>query len=214
MEEFQEKQKRKVMRPFEWGLLIICGVIALLAVLHEMGIKMVSRAETTEIVQRPTERQQNAKPVRYVDTEREKEVDAVLRDIAKEFSEESKGKKRVSKKDLREKGLDKEEAGYYNKVKKENRENTSVEDWYNVLKASYKTYNNVRSIFDGVDGDENTNLDKSTIRDIIDNPLLSNTIYKQIEEKFNIPAEQSKAFAEKGKKSLDDWAAFVESNKE
>ena len=211
--ENQSRQERKVMRPFEWGMVFICAVLAILAVLHEMGIKMVTRSETSEIVERPKERRQT-KAVYYVDKQQEKEVDAVLEDIAKAFSEESKGKNKVSKKDLRAKGLDQQEAAYYDEIKKENQENTSVQDWYNVLKASYKTYDKVKNIFDGVDGEKDNFLDRQAISHIITNPLLSNTLYHQLEEKFNIPVQQSKAFAEKGKKSLDAWAAFVEANKE
>lgn len=209
-------QKKKVMRPFEWFMLFTCVAIVGLVCLHEGGISLIKKTETVEIVERPIENRKKATSVRYRDEDIDRNVDQVLKDIAREFSDEGEGKKRVSKRDLRKKGLDKQEAEYINQVKKEQKEKGTLEnakDWYNVLKTSHETYSKVKGVFNNATGQEEATVDKGMIRDILENDMLSNTVFSQIEEKFNIPKERSEAFAKAGKKQLDDWAAFVEANK-
>lgn len=210
--------KKKVMRGFEWFMLILSVVIIAIVVLHEGGFPLVQKTESVEIVERPVEdqRKQQAQPVKYRDEQIDKNVDEVLKDIARSFSDEGAGNKRVSKRELRKKGLDKQEAAYIKEVKKKNEEKGTLEtarDWYNVLKTSHATYSKVKNIFDGADGDKDEAIDKNAISEILGNEMLSSAVFYELEQKFNIPREQSEAFAKAGKKQLDDWATFVEENK-
>lgn len=209
--------KKKIMRGFEWFMFILSVVIIGIVALHEGGFPLVQKTESVEIVERPVEdqRRQQAQPVKYRDAEIDKNVDEVLKDIARSFSDEGAGN-RVSKRELRKKGLDKQEAAYIKEVKEKNEEKGTLEtakDWYNVLKTSHATYSKVKNIFDGADGVKDTSVDKNAISEILGNEMLSNAVFYELEQKFNIPRERSAAFAKAGKKQLDDWATFVEENK-
>jgi hypothetical protein len=53
---------------------------------------------------------------------------------------------------------------------------------------------------------------EDNVSNMLENAIIAKTVYSKIEELFQIPEEDARAFAEQGKKAVSDWAQFIEQN--
>ncbi|MFK7934388.1 MAG: hypothetical protein AB8G22_12825 [Saprospiraceae bacterium] len=208
-------KKKRLMRPYEKFLAIVSVLILVYFVLESMGIHIVQHEGTNTEVVNPGANYHGSKEV-YHDAEIDAKVNAKLEEMAREFSAETQGRARVHKQDLLGKGLSEDEAEYYENVKERSKFSEQVEsakDWYNVLRASQKTYSKVRNVFAGTDsGEEEITTDD--ISTMLNNETLRTVVFEKIQDQFSIPKSEAAEFANQGKRELNEWADFVEKNRQ
>lgn len=209
------KKKRKIIRPFEMILLVLSVLLLIHFGLKSLGVDTVKRGEEVSWLDRPSGPE--APITRYDDTDaaRDRKVDAVLDNIAVQFAEDKRKNRTSSKQELRKKGLDQDEAEYYQDLQQREAEDKgmSPSDWINTVQTSYKTYKTVKSIFDRVDGRNDEEIDSEEVGDILSNPEMRDITFSDLEKTFNIARPQIEAFARRGGGALNDWATFVDQNK-
>lgn len=206
-----QKQKKRVIKPIEVFFLVIIGLIFVYFGLKSVGVNVVDRSEETAWIDKPRGAEKYTPPRR--DDELEADVDATLKNIARRFHEDDVQDRRSSRQELRSEGLSDDEARYMQKVQ-ERTDKGDGTNWLETIRASYNTYKTVRSIFNTLSGrNEAEELDPTAIGRILSNKTIADQIYSNLERNFSIPEEQSRAFANQGKKAMSEWADFVEKNK-
>lgn len=207
-------EKKRLMRPYEKVLLFVTVLILAYFVLESLGIHIVKHEAVNTEVRNPGANYEGSSEV-YHDDELDARVDAKLQEMAREFSAETKGKARINKQKIQQKGFDSDEAEYLETVKERSKLSENIEsakDWYNVLRASQKTYSKVKNVFQGTDtGDEK--ITQQDISNVLGNETLRNMVFEKIQNQFSIPKEEAADFANQGNKELNEWANFVEKNK-
>jgi len=196
----------------EWVFLIVCVLILVYVGLESVGIHLVNRSEDTQWIENPQGAEEYVPP--REDEEMNANVDATLQNIARRFHDDDVQDRRSTERELQQDGLSREAARYMENVQDRAAQNEDI-NWLETIRKSYNTYQNVRSIFNTLSGQEaETELPPETLGKVLENPAVADQIYSSIERNFAIPEEQSRAFAKEGKKALSDWATFVDKNKE
>lgn len=87
-------------------------------------------------------------------------------------------------------------------------------DWLNLLTKSHQTYTKVKSTFEdlGIDADKIINAENAA--KVLSNPVVAKSVYEKIEKEYGIPVSYSEDFANKNRKTLEEWARFVEEREE
>jgi len=192
--------EKKLITPTEIFFLMVSILIMVYVFMSKNDINITKKTETVEIIENPdsdglrsAEKREKAKAKRAAEKRtKDKEVEAMLEHLKKNklFEEEPTAKF----------------------AKESPPSNEDSNNLFSSLKASHKTYTKVKELFTP-EGAEPT----STIEDVgalLKNETVRNAVFKRLEDAFEIPEEESEAFAKKGKKALSDWAKFVEENKE
>ena len=201
------EKKKKIFGPIEiFAFLATVGILGYIA-LKGGGGSILERTETVEITDNPNfvGGEKKAKKSRNED---EESVEMILGQIADQYSS---GKSTQSTpKQLEKAGMSKDELEYLEEVKQKKKVEESDDsiDWFSVLRTSHKTYSNVKSAFEkaGI----NVESVEGNVASKLANEVAARSFYNKLEEMFDIPSEDARAFAEKGEKAVSDWARFVE----
>jgi len=200
-------EQKKIFGPLEIVVfLITVGLLAYMA-FKSGGINITERTETVEIVDDLKEQDARRAPRKYRETE-EENVDVILRQIADQYS--GKPSNTPVQKEVKSQQMSQDELAYLESVKQKEKQKRKAEsvDWFSVLSASHKTYKKVKSAFEnaGIDVEKAEN----NVTSKLVNEVAARSFYNKMEEMFDIPKEDAKAFAAKGEKALSDWARFVD----
>lgn len=207
----EPNNKRRVIRRHEIVLLVLSGLFLLYMGLKTIGVSPVDRGEEVTWLDRPNGPES---PMVSVDrAERTPELEATIQNIAVQFAEDERRDKRTSKTDLRRKGLSADEAEYYKDVRQREDGGKSAADWVETVQTSYETYKMVKGIFDKVDGRSDDYVGDEEVANILNDPELRNRTFSNIEQTFQIARPQIEAFAQRGGRALNDWATFIDENK-
>ena len=203
------EQEKKILSKFEWFLLLVALGILALVVLQNQGIHAVETVETVEISEATnTERYKNSTPFGTKKDNKEH-----LNSLANYFSKN----RATAKAEGKDTGfrwsslkISKDEEKYLKNKYGEKVETEPSTDWLTAISDSYNTYKSVKSAFEelGIDADKIINVENAS--KAMSNPIIANSVYEKIENKFGIPASKSKSFAEKNRQNLEEWAKFVE----
>ncbi len=205
------EKKRRLLRPYEWVLLAFVFLIMVHFGLQALGVNMHGRSSEMTWLDKPNNRQTPFSP--SADRSREKGVDEVLNQIANQFAEGESLKSKPQ--DLQKKGLNKDESEFYRDLQQRKTDSgLSVRDWTNIVKTSYSTYQTVRSIFDMADGSKDDDVSENRIGQILEDVELTNRTFSRMEQDFGVPRAQLEAFAMRGGRALNDWATFIDQNKQ
>ncbi len=206
--------KKKILGPIEIVSFLAAIIIIGYITLKSNGGKVYERAESTEITNNPTGEGQTYSG-RRANTQREdQKVEDILRQISDQFGED-KVVRSVPNDKSSQPSMSKDELNYINQVRNKKKEDARTDeeiDWFSILKASHKTYSKVKNVFEdaGIDiGDAERGVSTALV-----NEAAERTIYRKLEEYFDIPPEKTKDFAQKGQQKISDWARFVDENKE
>lgn len=215
-----EPKKRKLLSPFEWGVFFIAiGIIAYVVIGHGDGkFSPMERSETIEIIDRPHAKGKHQKARPYEGKYADESVEAVLKELATQFSNENTAPEQTRKSALvskKQKSISKEELKYYDDLKKNEKISEKIRnagDWFRTLKSAHRTYQKFQSIVSEASGQAPEELEKEGLHSALNDTQSAQNIYTEMREMFNISEEQSREFARRGKKTLSDWAQFIEEN--
>jgi hypothetical protein len=191
-----------------FGLSILAYIL-----LQKGGGYVVKRSETIEILDQPNGPKEKA---RKYDSAHEESVEALLQNMAEQFSENEqteKPNKGSATKEI-DQQLSADERKYYNDLRQKNSIQDKIEsakDWYRILSASQKTYSKVKEILGEASHRPTENIDGENVSQDLKNKEVSAEFYQRLSKTFNIPPEDLEAFGRSGKQALSDWASFVES---
>ncbi|MFK7806367.1 MAG: hypothetical protein AB8F74_01075 [Saprospiraceae bacterium] len=211
-------RKTSLVGPLELIMLILgLGIIAYIMLQDgDGGGKLMERTETIKILDNPSGSKEKAR--RY-EPENEESVEALLQNLAEQFSEEEKnaGKSKSSQaKPTYGKSADqlsKDEKKYYEDVRQKASIQDRIEtarDWYRILSASQKTYAQVKDIFGETARLPEDKVNAENVNKELEKQGASDDFYKKLSESFQIDPEDVKAFGRTGKRALSDWAEFVQ----
>lgn len=204
-------EKKKILGPFEIITFLLAIAIIAYIVFQQDGIDIMERTEQIEIVDNPGYASEKKKVRKYENPQSEENIEAVLRQIANEYT--TKDVNPEAEKKLEKAGMSKGEVNYLRGLKERKttmKEEESI-DWLAVFNASRKTYAKVKSVFEKA-GIEIEETEDKVVSGLI-NEVAAKTFYTKIEETFNISEAEARAFAQKGERTLSDWARFMEENK-
>ncbi len=216
-----EPKKRKILSPFEWGVFFIAiGILAYVLIgSNEGGFSVMEQTENIEIKDNPHASKGAQKTRRYNETQEEESVEAVLKQLATQFSKEkSPQEPEISSSAMsikKQKSISKEEMKYYEGLKQSEKISDKIRnagDWFKTLKSAHDTYQKIESVFSEASGQAPKELNEEDLKNALDNAKSAQNIYTNLREMFNISEEQSREFAQRGKKTLSDWAQFIEEN--
>ena len=212
-------QKTSLVGPLELIMLIIgLGIIAYIMLQSRDGEgKLMERTETIQILDKPNGSSQRAR--RY-EPENEESVEALLQNLAEQFSEEEKTNARSGENQTKPgygktttEQLSRDEKKYYEQVRQKASIQDRIEtarDWYRVLSASQKTYAQVKEIFGEATRLPEEQVNSDNVNKELEKQGTSDDFYKKLSESFQIAPEDIEAFGRTGKRALSDWAEFVE----
>ena len=203
------EERKKLLRPFDWFVLI--GALALLAyiLLQNNDIQLLERSESVEIYrpgerERPSERRRGA-----VDRQREVEVDRALQRLAEQLSTGYSPPKGQSVE-----GLTNGEQDYLSSVEERYSEAASsmrnVGEWLRVLRGSYRTYDRVRSVFSELSGEDSGELEAHALDQLMSESSTREQALDRLKDVFDVSEEDMRAFARLGKQQLNEWVEFLE----
>ncbi len=204
------EKKRRLLRPYEWVLLIFVGIIMVHFGLQALGVPMHGRNSEMTWLDKPSVREKPFSP--SPDLTRTRAVNNELDQLADQFAEGDSF--RAKPQDIQPKGLNEDEAEFYRDLQqRKGKSDFSARDWARVVKTSYITYKTVRSIFDLADGSEDHDVSEGKIGQILEDVELTNRAFTRLEQDFGVPRERLEAFAMRGGRALNDWATFIDQNK-
>lgn len=205
-------KRRSLLGPLEMVMLIVgLGIIAYVT-FQSGGGKVMERSETIKILDKPNGSKEKARRYEAAD---EESVEALLQNMAEQFSEEEKGKSQVSTPPKKETSaiISADEKKYYEDVREKSSFSEQLEtakDWYQILSASQKTYSKVRSILSETTRQPEEKINTSNVSKELQTPEVSSDFYQKLSENFQIDQSDLEAFGRTGKRALSDWAEFVE----
>jgi hypothetical protein len=195
-------------------IMLFFGLSILAYILFQKGGGyVVKRSESIQILDQPNGPKEKA---RKYEPGHEESVEAVLRNMAEQFSEEETNPKSTDDKATKkiDQQLSNDEKKYYEDLRQKNSIQDKIEsakDWYRILSASQKTYSKVREILGEAAHRPSENIDGENISQDLKNKEVSDEFYQRLSKTFNIAPEDLEAFGRSGKRALSDWASFVES---
>ena len=207
-----EEAKRKLLGPIEIGALIIgLGIIAYLG--YKNG-GVVTRSENIVVHEKPREIQ--GKPSPYKGEPKDESVETMLNELADHFSDTSQRSKKSAKKTTKAtKKISRDEAKFYDKVKKKESLSDKVKstaDWLRVLRTSQKTYSKVRSILSETARKSPNSVNSDNISQNLKSDSSEQAFFQNISESFGISEKDIKAFSNSGKNAISDWAEYIQEN--
>jgi len=205
------ESKRKIIGPIEMVVLAIAlGLIAYI-LLKSSGGNVYESTENIQIVDNPDEKGRGGQ-IRNYEMQDEDRVEVILQQLSENYVDENNA---ISKERLNpDKLIPEDEMAYLEEVKKKHKEeetSISPSDWFAILQTSHKTYNKIKTVFEDADSSGKP-VEGDNVSNMLENAIVAKSVYSKIEELFNIPEEDAKAFAEQGKKAVSDWAEFIEQN--
>lgn len=202
--------KKKLIGPLELSVLLATLVLIAYILLKSNGGKVYERAHSTQITDNPTIGKKGKQTRDYSPSDNEESVELILQQLSENFTDKNAD---IEKEELwEENAVSSDELDFFKDVKKRYSEQDEIRnpaDWLSILKASHKTYSKLKSVFEEA-GDSKKPVKEDNVSSLLENAIVANMIYSRLEEDFNIPKEEAKAFANKGKKALSEWAKFVE----
>ena len=189
-------------------LLLAVGILAYLA-FQKGGFKLSEKSEEVIIIDNPHLSEQHQKIRTHKPKEDPRSDELILAEMADQFSKPDS----PSKEQLKNLGLDEDEAEYYSEVQARHEFDQAVKnvkDWFQILKSSHETYGKVKNIFEGIDSNA---VKKEKLDQVMSDDSDADEVYSKMKELFGISSDDVKAFAAKGQKALSDWADFVEEQK-
>ncbi len=199
------EQEKKILSKFEWFLLSVALGLLAVVLLQNQGIHAVETVEHTEI--------SNAQEVSRKEAIRKKERSKELNELVSYFSENrAKAKKEGKAVGFNWSSLKiaKDEENYLKNKYGQAVEESPSSDWLSTITESYKTYKSVKTTFEELGIDASKIINPENAAKALSNPVIANSVFKKMEDDFGIPAERSRAFAEKNQQHLEKWASFVE----
>ena len=213
MSEPTPTKSKSILGPFEKIVLVVAVVTLIYAAFKRGGYKVAEKTEEIQIIDNPHSDKSNKKTRTFKPQADSESVDAVLSEIANQFSKAGHRDGLKNEKRLKEMGLSEDEADYFEEVKNNHELDEAVQsarDWYNILKTSHQTYGKVKSMFESIS--ESATEDQK-VDEVLQDENKSQEVYYKMQDWFDIPADDVRAFAKKGKKALSEWAEFVEESK-
>jgi hypothetical protein len=201
---------KRVIRPYEWILLIIALLIILYFLLERVGIDNVKRTEQVSWLDNPSGPEA---PINRADQRNEnieKKVDGILTDIETQFAEGNKSYNNTTSRGLE--NLTTDEERYL--AQRHDKETMSASDWIRLARKSLNTYRQIKAIFDKADGKTEHQVNEQEVESILSNLELKDIAFAALEKQFNISRSKLDAFEERGSKAVSDWAAFIETNQQ
>ena len=201
-------ESKPILSKFEWLLLIVALSILAIVFLQNQGIHPIETVEKVNISEATNTKSKDSTPYGT-----KKDSKDHLNSLANYFSE-NRAKAKAEGKETGFKWsnlkISKDEESYLKNKYGEPANESPSTDWLSAISESYKTYKSVKSTFQelGIDPDKIINVDNAS--KALSNPIIANSVYQKIENKFGIPTEKSKAFAENNRQDLEKWARFVE----
>lgn len=209
----EETKKRRLIKPFELVLLVVVVLVILVLGLKKLGVDLVQHSESLSFLDRPSGPEKPLSPRRNADQLAKEE--AVIEKIAAQFTQDANDKTYTKVGVLEAKGLSADEARFYSDLQqREQDKNLTPTQWLNRVKYSFRTYRQLRSIFDQFDEATDGVVSNTAMRSMLGDMELSQQIFRQIEELFGVPAARLQVFASRGSTSLSDWATFIEQNRD
>ncbi len=207
-----EEAKRKLLGPIEIGALIIgLGIIAYLG--YKNG-GVVTRSENIVVHEKPREIQ--GKPSPYKGESKDESVETMLNELADHFSDTSQRSKKSAKKTTKAtKKISRDEAKFYDKVKKKESLSDKVKstaDWLRVLRTSQKTYSKVRSILSETARKSPNSVNSDNISQNLKSDSSEQAFFQNLSKSFGISEKDIKAFSNSGKNAISDWAEYIQEN--
>ncbi|GEM_PF-7089626 len=198
-------EEKKILSKFEWFLLSVALGLLALVLLQNQGIHPVETVEHTEI--------SDAQEVSKKEVIRKKERSKELKELANYFAENRANAKKEGKDvgfNWNNLKIAKDEENYLKNKYGEAVKESPSRDWLSTISESYKTYKSVKSTFEELGIDASKIINAENAAKALSNPVIANSVFKKMESDFGIPAERSRAFAEKNQQNLEKWASFVE----
>ncbi|MEM8906636.1 MAG: hypothetical protein AAGD05_02215, partial [Bacteroidota bacterium] len=87
-----------------------------------------------------------------------------------------------------------------------------AKDWLTTLKSAHQTYQKLQSVLSEASGQAPEEIEQEGLESIWQNAQNVDYIYSELQKRFDIPEAQSREFARRGRKTLSDWAQFIEEN--
>ena len=201
----------KILGPVELVVLIVALLLIAYILLKNQGGSVYEKSETIQIIDNP-QMEGGERQVRNYEMREEERVEVILQQLSEDFTEENNSsvKERINI----DNAISDDELNYLEEVKQKHKEEEafiSPSDWLSILQASHKTYSKLKSVFEEADS-ANKKVKEDNVSNLLENAIVAKNIYSKIEELFNIPEEDARAFAKQGKKAISDWAEFVEQN--
>lgn len=203
--------KRKLIGPVELVVLVVALLLIAFILLKSSGGKVYERSETTQLTEN-SKTGEGRKQTRNYEMQEEERVEVILQQLSENYIDP---KNAIPVDEINDDyTIPDDEMDYFEAVKNKHAEEDNTKnpsDWLAILQASHKTYSKIKSVFEEADPD-GKKIKENNVSKVLENELAANIIYSKIEELFNIPEEDARAFAEKGKKAVSDWAEFVDQN--
>lgn len=218
MTETEAPKKKKLLSSFEWLMFIIAvGIIGYIMYDKNDGnFSIMEKTESIEIVDNPHASKARQKKRVYQNEAQDESVEAVLRELAEEFSNEKSSSTRSAKTNLSDQQqISAEEREYMEDLKSNEKISDKIRnatDWFNTLKSAHTTYQKLQSVFSEASGQAPDEIEKEGLESLWENAENAETIFSNLSKTFNISEEQSRDFARRGKQTLSDWAQFIEEN--
>ncbi len=206
--------KKKIFGPLEISVFVIAVILLAYIGLKSGGGSIIEKTEQVEITNNPNNGGREGPRKKHQSSTENESIEMVLRQIADQYSSGTGTTKGQTKKKLDKIPMTKDEMAFLEEVKEKNKDKIKEDkstDWFSILRASHKTYTKVRSTFEkaGIDVEATDNITSA-----LANEVAAKTVYSKLEELFDIPEQETKAFAKKGEKAISDWARFVEENRQ
>ncbi|MEO1517838.1 MAG: hypothetical protein AAFV95_22650 [Bacteroidota bacterium] len=206
-------EKKKLLRPFDYFVLVVALGILAFIVLQNNGIHIVERTESVEMY-RPGERRGSATDrVVQQDRDRDRQLEQALQQLAARISDEEITAA-PQERDIPVDGLSRDERDYLGAVEKRYAASEKLQDardWLTVLRGSYRTYSQVRSIFGELSGQTEEAMEQQgQVNQWMAEPQARERTLERLKDSFDIPKEDLDAFARLGKNKLSEWAEFLD----
>jgi len=206
-------EERGLLGGMEKILLLLAIVIIAYIGFRNGGFNMVQRTEEVKIIDKPHAQWKKDGTAHYKKREQEKkeQVDAMLRDFARDFSGDKTPHTDVDWNNI---DISQDEIDYYQRAPERysglRSSYEKASEWYAFLKTSQKTYSSLKMLFSEMTGKPEASIQADDISMLMNNDSDANTVYYKIEDLFHIPKTEIESFAQSGKKALSDWAEFIE----
>ncbi len=202
--------KKKGMSGIEKFVLIVVLLIVGYLLLKTFGVNLVEKTEEGGFIERTNEPTNEELKAFQEERTRERnrtqrETNQILSQLAQDFSEET-----TENIDQYE-DITQEEADFFNALKNEYGDQIKKRtDWFSLLKMSYKTFDSVKDLVDGISG---TSASNENLKAIKNDQYLTEKYYHLLEKEFKISKEKSDQFDRGTPKTLEEWVIFIDKNK-
>jgi hypothetical protein len=188
-------------------ILIALGLVIVIIALRVFGIRILQKTEEGGFIDRSRQSTGDfsafKKQRQRDDARQTADADALLSQFAEEVAD---GK--LSDQTLQQ--LPKDDWAFFRGMgKKYQQKADDAADMYQMMKASYNTYQKLKTAVNGVVGDTREQIPISTVAS---DAFLSDEFFDKLQTMFNISKSTSEDFAKQGNKSESDWVDFVERN--